>query len=44
MLEAAGIGIGISNPEYDISGFCDYMAEPFEEDGLWKAMKHFELI
>ena len=44
MLTTAGLGIGIASSEYDISGFCDYMAPPLEEDGIWEAMKHFELI
>ena len=44
MLTTADIGIGIASKDYDLSSFCDYITAPLEEDGIWKAMKHFELI
>ena len=44
MLLTAGCGVGIGGSPYDLSGFTDYITAPMEEDGVWKAMKHFDLI
>lgn len=44
MLIAAGTGVGMGNTYHDLSEYADHITSSLEEDGIWNAMKHFELI
>ncbi|MCR5342168.1 MAG: HAD-IIB family hydrolase [Butyrivibrio sp.] len=44
MLLAAGVGVGMGETYHDLTEFADYITAPLDDDGIWKAMKHFELI
>ncbi len=44
MLITAGVGIGMGGMRPSLIPDTDYITAPIEEDGIWKAMKHFELI
>ena len=44
MFLTAGVGVGMGGTKYDLTPYTDYITEPMEEDGIWKAMKHFDLI
>ena len=44
MLLAAGIGVGMGGTYHDLSEYADYITASLDDDGIWKAMKHFELI
>ena len=39
-----GVGIGMGDTYHDLNSFTDYITSPLEEDGIYNAMKHFELI
>lgn len=43
MLEAAGTGIALGDPS-PLHAYADYVTAPLLEDGLAKAMAHFDLI
>ncbi len=44
MLLAAGVGVGMGGTYHDLSEYADYITASLDDDGIWKAMKHFELI
>ncbi len=44
MLIAAGVGVGMGETYHDLTGFADYITTSLDNDGIWNAMKHFELI
>lgn len=44
MLTAAGTGVAMGNGSDEAKKAADYVTAPMEEDGIWKACKHFELI
>ena len=44
MLEYAGIGVAMGNAEEDVKNNADFVAQDIDEDGLFKALKHFKVI
>jgi hydroxymethylpyrimidine pyrophosphatase-like HAD family hydrolase len=44
MLIAAGVGVGMGETYHDLTDYADYITTSLENDGIWNAMKHFELI
>ena len=44
MLLAAGVGVAMGDTYHDLSEYADYTTKSLEEDGVFHAMKHFELI
>ncbi len=44
MLEAAGTGIAMGRASDDAKKYADYVTDYLENDGIYKALKHFELI
>ncbi|WP_029321763.1 HAD-IIB family hydrolase [Butyrivibrio sp. AE3004] len=44
MLLAAGVGVGMGDTYHDLSDYADYITASLDDDGIWKAMEHFELI
>jgi Cof subfamily protein (haloacid dehalogenase superfamily) len=44
MLIAAGTGIAMGDTYHDLSEYADYITLSLNEDGIYHAMKHFELI
>ena len=44
MLRFAGIGVAMGNAEEAVKRAADYITDTVDEDGVYKALKHFELI
>lgn len=44
MLEEAGIAVSMGNGTKEIKEAADYIAASCEEDGIWDAFKHFQII
>ena len=44
MLLAAGVGVGMGDTYHDLSEFADYITTSLDDDGVYNAMKHFDLI
>ena len=44
MLRAAGIGVAMGNASDEVKKHADYITASVDDDGLYKAFKHFELI
>lgn len=44
MIEAAGIGIAMGNGSCELKKKADYVTDNLADDGLFNALKHFELI
>lgn len=44
MIEHAGIGIAMGNGTDEIKAVSDYVTSSMAEDGIYNALKHFELI
>ena len=44
MMKASGIGVAMGNAEPSVKEAADYITKDIEEDGIFHAMKHFELI
>lgn len=44
MLRHAGIGIAMGNAKDDVKASADYVTATVDEDGIFKAMKHFGII
>ena len=44
MLRTAGIGVAMGNASDNVKKHADYITASVDEDGLYKAFKHFELI
>lgn len=44
MLEYCQVGVAMKNGGDEIKGMADYIADDVEQDGLYKAFKHFGLI
>lgn len=44
MLRAAGIGVAMGNASDEVKSHADYVTDHIDNDGLYKAFKHFELI
>jgi hydroxymethylpyrimidine pyrophosphatase-like HAD family hydrolase len=44
MLRHAGIGIAMGNANDDVKAAADYVTDNVDEDGIFKALKHFGII
>ncbi|WP_051197392.1 MULTISPECIES: Cof-type HAD-IIB family hydrolase [unclassified Butyrivibrio] len=44
MLLAAGVGVGMGETYHDLTDYADYITTSLDNDGIWNALKHFELI
>ena len=44
MLRTAGIGVAMGNASDHVNKHADYITASVDEDGLYKAFRHFELI
>lgn len=44
MLRHAAIGVAMGNASEEVQRSADYVTASVDEDGIWKAMKHFEII
>lgn len=44
MLKTAAVGIAMGNAGDNVKAVADYVTSTTEEDGIWKALKHYELI
>lgn len=44
MLREAGIGVAMGNASDEVKRHADYVTDAIDNDGLYKAFKHFELI
>lgn len=44
MLQHAGIGIAMGNAEDDVKQYADYITDSVDEDGIFKALKHLNII
>jgi Cof subfamily protein (haloacid dehalogenase superfamily) len=44
MLKLAGIGVAMGNAEEQVKKIADYVTSDIDEDGLEKALKHFQLV
>ena len=44
MLRHAGIGIAMGNANDEVKAAADYVTASVDEDGIYKALKHFGVI
>ena len=44
MLRHAGIGVALGNAKDDVKAAADYVTDSVDEDGIFKALKHFGII
>ena len=44
MLQACGTGIAMGNGTQSVKEAADYITTDIDEDGIWNALKHFQLI
>ena len=44
MLTQAGLGIAVGNGTSEAKEAADYVTDPIDEDGIYKALKHFNII
>ena len=44
MLRAAGIGVAMGNAAPAVQAAADYVTAGVDEDGIWKAARHFQLL
>lgn len=44
MMEVCGTGIAMGNGTDEIKQHADYVTDEADNDGIYKALKHFELI
>lgn len=44
MLKAAGIGVAMANASQQVQSVADYVTATTEEDGIWQALKRYEII
>lgn len=44
MLRHAAIGVAMGQAREEVKQAADYVTDPIDEDGIWKAMKHLEII
>ena len=44
MLRHAGIGIAMGNANDTVKASANYVTDSVDEDGIWNALKHFNLI
>jgi hydroxymethylpyrimidine pyrophosphatase-like HAD family hydrolase len=44
MLIAAGTGVGMGDTYHDLTEYADYITSSLDNDGIYNALKHFDLI
>lgn len=44
MLQHAGIGVAMGNAEDDVKQYADYITDSVDEDGIFNALKHLNII
>lgn len=44
MLRHAGIGIAMGNARENVKAVANYVTDTVDNDGIWKALKHFNII
>lgn len=44
MLKGVGIGVAMGNAEEETKAHADYVTDTNENDGIYKALKYFEII
>ena len=44
MLQYAAIGVAMGNAKPEVQAIADYVTASVDDDGIEKALKHFELI
>lgn len=44
MLEAAGVGVSMGNGGPEITAMADFITKDVNEDGIWHAFEHFQLL
>lgn len=44
MLSYAGIGVALGNAEDEVKAAADYVTADIDEDGVWKALEHLQII
>lgn len=44
MLQHVNIGVAMGNANEDVKLVADYVTDDVDSDGIWKALKHYELI
>lgn len=44
MLRYAGIGVALGNAEEEVKAAADYVTADIDDQGVWKALKHFGII
>ena len=44
MIQLAGLGIAMGNGTPECKAAADYVTDSIDQDGIWKALKHFNII
>jgi hydroxymethylpyrimidine pyrophosphatase-like HAD family hydrolase len=44
MLKYAGIGVALGNAGDQVKMSADYVTADIDDDGVWKALQHFQII
>lgn len=44
MIKAAGVGVAMGNATDELKAVADYVTDPVSENGIYNALKHFNLI
>ena len=44
MLAFAGVGVAMGNADEEVKEVADYVTTDIDDDGIWNACKHFNLI
>ena len=44
MIQLAGLGISMGNGTPECKAAADYVTDSIDQDGIWKALKHFNII
>ena len=44
MLKYAGLGVALGNAGEEVKAAADYVTADIDEDGVWKALEHFQFI
>ena len=44
MLRHAGIGVAMGNAGDEVKAVADYVTDSVDKDGIWNALRHFDVI
>ena len=44
MLDVAGVGVAMGNGGPEIQAMADFITKDVNEDGIWHAFEHFDLL